>query len=294
MEINEQQFFGEAFSRNIGLLSKKEQEKLRQSTVVVAGMGGVGGIEVVGLARLGIGGFRIADPDTFELANFNRQIGATMQSIGKSKAETLKKMILDINPYARVEVFPAIDEGNVEAFLSGADIAVDGIDFFSPEVRRIFYGEARKQGIFVVSAGPIGFGSASLVFDPKGMSFDEYFDIQDGMSEEMMAMKFGIGLTPSLLQRTYFHPDKVDFKGKSGASLVIGTFFAAGLVLTFVVKLLLKKEGVPRVPRSLHFDPYVGKLKKPYLPFGNRGWLQRIKLKVALFLLRKIGKASKK
>lgn len=292
MEIDEQNFFWEAFSRNIGILSQEEQEKFRHLTVAIAGVGGVGGIEAIGLARLGVGGFRIADPDTFEVANFNRQIGATMSSLGKSKAETIQKMILDINPYARVETFQAIDEKNVRQFLLGADIVIDGIDFFAPKTRRLLYLEARERNLFVVGAGPIGFGSSLLVFDPKGMGFDEYFDIRDGMTEEEMTLRFGIGLTPSLLQRSYFRPEKIDFKGKSGASLSIGTFFAAGLVLTSTVKILLGKPGVPIVPHSLHFDPYVGKLKQPYLPFGNRGPLQRVKFFIARFLLRKSGKAS--
>ena len=138
----------------------------------------------------------------------------------------------------------------------------------------------------MVSAGPIGFGSAAVVFDPRGMDFDTYFDIHDGMSEKEMTMRFGIGLTPSLLQRSYFHPDKVDFEGKAGASLVIGTFFAAGLVLTNVTKILLG-HAVDVVPASLHFDPFVGKVKTPYLAFLNKALTQKLKLAVATFLNKK-------
>lgn len=73
--------YSEAFSRNLGLISPSEQEKLRQSRVAVLGLGGVGGVNLVTLARLGIGRFTIADPDTFELANFNRQYGAMVSTI---------------------------------------------------------------------------------------------------------------------------------------------------------------------------------------------------------------------
>jgi tRNA A37 threonylcarbamoyladenosine dehydratase len=65
--------YHEAFSRNIGLFTVEEQEKLRRSRVAIAGMGGVGGVHLVTLARTGIGNFTIADPDRFELANMNRQ-----------------------------------------------------------------------------------------------------------------------------------------------------------------------------------------------------------------------------
>ena len=53
--------YEEAFSRNLGLINPQEQEKLRKSRVAIAGMGGIGGINLMTLARLGIGAFRIAD-----------------------------------------------------------------------------------------------------------------------------------------------------------------------------------------------------------------------------------------
>jgi tRNA A37 threonylcarbamoyladenosine dehydratase len=128
----ERVFFQEAFSRNKGLLTEAEQERLRQSTVAVAGLGGVGGIEAVGLARLGVGHFHLSDPDTFEVANFNRQAGAMMSTVGKQKAEVIMAMIHDINPFAQVKVWnTALDETSVGPFLDGADIVVDGIDFFA-------------------------------------------------------------------------------------------------------------------------------------------------------------------
>src|SRR3954462_14568363 len=81
--------YEEAFSRHRGLIGPAEQERLRRSRVAIAGLGGVGGIHLVTLARLGIGGFHIADPDRFELANFNRQYGANVQSLGRGKAEVM-------------------------------------------------------------------------------------------------------------------------------------------------------------------------------------------------------------
>ena len=65
-----------AFSRNIGWVTRDEQHDLRDKRVAIAGMGGVGGSHLLTLTRLGIGGFHLADFDTFELANFNRQAGA--------------------------------------------------------------------------------------------------------------------------------------------------------------------------------------------------------------------------
>src|SRR4051794_16182117 len=87
-----------AFDRNRGLVTEWEQLTLRAKRVALAGMGGVGGVHLLTLVRLGIGAFTIADFDTFEFANFNRQMGATVDSIGRSKTETLAAMARAINP----------------------------------------------------------------------------------------------------------------------------------------------------------------------------------------------------
>ncbi len=130
--------YEEAFKRNRGLITEEEQEKLRNSRVAIAGMGGVGGVHLVTLARLGIGNFSIADPDIFELANFNRQFGATLSNLGQNKAEAMARVAIDINPKLDLRVFPdAIEQRNVDTFLSGASLFIDGLDFFAIEARRI-------------------------------------------------------------------------------------------------------------------------------------------------------------
>src|SRR5262249_45278841 len=154
---------------------------LRESRIAIAGLGGVGGVHLATLARLGIGSFHIADPDRFEPVNFNRQHGATVNVLGRRKATVMEREARAINPDLDLHVFPeAVTPSNVAAFLDGADVLVDGIDFFALESRRLLFREARRRGIWAVTAGPLGFSTAWLVFDPKGMSFDDYFDLHDG------------------------------------------------------------------------------------------------------------------
>src|SRR6478672_3015774 len=100
--------YAAAFDRNIGWFTDWEQQTLRTKRVAIAGMGGVGGFHLLTLARLGVGSFSIADFDRFEAANFNRQIGATVSSLGRPKAEVLEQMARDINPRLRISRF---DEG---------------------------------------------------------------------------------------------------------------------------------------------------------------------------------------
>ena len=97
--------YGEAFSRNLGWVTQAEQERLRNARVCIAGLGGVGGVYLLTLARLGIGAFTIADFDTFALANFNRQAGATMSTMGRSKLDVMVEMARDINPGLEIRRF---------------------------------------------------------------------------------------------------------------------------------------------------------------------------------------------
>ena len=137
--------YDEAFSRNLGLVTQEEQQKLRNYRVAIVGMGGVGGVHLMTLARLGIGKFTIADPDTFEVGNFNRQFGATIRGLGHNKAEFMAAEVRSVNPEVEVTVFgEAVTPANVGAFLEGANVLVDGIDFFELPVRRLLFQEARS------------------------------------------------------------------------------------------------------------------------------------------------------
>ena len=105
-------------------------------------MGGVGGIHLITLARLGIGAFHIADPDDFELVNFNRQYGATVRSLGRGKAEVMAEEARAVNPELQLRVFSeAITPENVGEFLDGVDVLVNGIDFFDIAARRLVFRE---------------------------------------------------------------------------------------------------------------------------------------------------------
>jgi len=126
-----------AFSRNLGVVQPFEQQKLRQSCVAIAGLGGVGGAHVVALARLGIGSFHLADFDAFEIVNFNRQAGAMVSTLGQPKSQVMQKMAQDINPEASVKIWEAITQENIGAFLQNVDVVVDGLDFFAIQAREI-------------------------------------------------------------------------------------------------------------------------------------------------------------
>ncbi len=290
MADNPDIFYDKAFNRNIGILTAKEQEKLRNSKIAIAGCGGVGGSHLIAMVRAGIGKFHIADMDSFDIANIQRQYGATIHTLGKNKAETMKEMAVSINPYLEIKSFnQGVNEGNIGDFLDGVDVLVDGIDFFCIEARRLIFSEAKKRGIYAVTAGPLGFGSALLVFSPKEMSFDEYFDINDKMSRLEQIIAFAVGLAPASIHMKYLDLSKVDINAKTGPALISSCSLCNNLALTEVFKILLKRKNLKAAPHYFQFDPYEQEYKKGYLLGGNRNIWQRIK---RIYLLKKFSKVS--
>jgi molybdopterin/thiamine biosynthesis adenylyltransferase len=270
--------YEQAFSRNLGLISQREQEKLRNSRVAIAGMGGVGGVHLVTLARLGIGKFTIADPDTFELANTNRQHGCRTDTLGRNKAEVMAEEALRINPELDLRVFQEpIGADNVDEFLADADLFVDGLEFFEIGARRLIFARAAEMGQYAVTAGPMGFGTAWLVFDPEGMRFDDYFDFHDQHSPLEHLAAFAVGLTPALLQRPYLDLKHVSLIEQRGPSSSLACQLCCGVAAVEALKILLERGSVRCLPAYWQFDPYRGILRKGRLLWGNRHPVQRLK-----------------
>lgn len=270
--------YHEAFIRNRGLINAKEQERLRSARIAIVGMGGVGGVHLATLARLGIGNFTIADPDVFDVANINRQYGALQSTLGRPKAQVMAEITRDINPEANVRVMTEpISEHNVDELLQDADLVVDGIDIFAMAARRTVFSRAAAHNIPAVTAGPLGFSTAWLVFSPTGMTFDRYFDITDATSELDMFIAFVVGLAPRATHRTYLDMSFVDVKNETGPSTTVACQLAAGVVGTTAIKILLGRGSVAAAPQYQQFDAYHNRFAQGVLRSGNRHPVQKFK-----------------
>ena len=275
--------YNKAFSRNIGWVTESEQQQLKNKKVAIAGAGGVGGIHLLTLARLGIANFNISDFDDFEVHNFNRQSGAFMSTLGQQKVDVMERMALDINPEANIKSFPeGIFEHNVDPFLEGVDLYVDALDFFALQARKTVFQKCYEKNIPVVTAAPLGMGCALLCFMPGKMSFEEYFRFESKQTEGEQLIQFLIGLSPAMLQRKYLVDDtRVSFKEKRGPSTPMAVNLCAGMAETYALKILLNRGEVICAPYGLHFDAYRNKLTKTWRPFGNAGLIQRIMFNIA-------------
>lgn len=158
------------FSRTELLIGKEGLAKLAEKKVAVFGIGGVGSFVVEGLVRSGVGKLVLVDDDCICLTNLNRQLHATMKSIGKPKVEVMRERILDINPQAEVTVFqrfylPDTAEGMISA---DYDYIVDAIDTVTGKIDLVM--RAKAANIPIISS--MGTGNK---LDPTKLEVTDIF-----------------------------------------------------------------------------------------------------------------------
>lgn len=135
------------------LLGKEKLDILRQSHVLVVGLGGVGAYAAEMIARAGVGRMTLADADVVGLTNINRQLLALHSTIGRPKAEVLAERLRDINPEIELTIVNRyIKDEETYTLLDAAryDYVVDCIDTLSPKLALIV--AARERGLKLVSS----------------------------------------------------------------------------------------------------------------------------------------------
>ncbi|MFM9863621.1 MAG: HesA/MoeB/ThiF family protein [Micropepsaceae bacterium] len=120
--------YAEMTTRNRGFVSEAEQERLHKASVFIPGVGGMGGAAFMALLRAGVGRFVIADLDKFDVSNLNRQLFATLATVGQLKAEAAKTYAHQVNPDVQIERFGAEWTDKLDAILPAADVVVNGMD----------------------------------------------------------------------------------------------------------------------------------------------------------------------
>lgn len=142
----------ERFSRSARILGERKMEKLNKSSVIVFGIGGVGGAAFEALVRGGIGTVAVVDKDTVDITNINRQIIATNDNIGEKKVDVAEKRALSINPYISFKKYDLfyLPETAEKIDLAEYDFIVDAIDNVTAKLELI--GRANKLNIPVISS----------------------------------------------------------------------------------------------------------------------------------------------
>jgi len=182
--------YRERFLRSIGIFNDEQLLKLKSTRVAVAGLG-LGGSIFLNLVRMGFENFHIADPDTFERTNINRQRMAKETTIGLRKDDCSLAEAQAINPAVNVRLFrEGVKPSNLNEFLSGIDWVVDVVDLFAMDDKLALNVEAHRRGLSVASCATLGFSGSVVVFNKNTPSFAELTGISMDLTYEENLSRF--------------------------------------------------------------------------------------------------------
>ena len=175
----------ERYLRNHDAISKGEQAILATKRVLVVGCGGLGGIVIECLARIGVGRLRVVDGDVFEESNLNRQLLSSTMNLGRPKVLAAKQRVMAINPLVEVDAVQAdLAAENAMELLAGCDAAVDCLD--NIPARLVLQQAAKVAGIPVVHGAVAGWLGRICVIQPgEGLLNLLYPDMGDAQGEEL-------------------------------------------------------------------------------------------------------------
>lgn len=142
----------ERFSRTARVIGEEALARISSSSVIIFGLGGVGGAAAESLVRAGVGRIGIVDKDTVDITNINRQIIATDKTIGMNKTDAMEERLLSINPDVKIDKYNLfyLPETADEINLSAYDFVVDCIDNVTAKLELI--SRAKALGVPVISS----------------------------------------------------------------------------------------------------------------------------------------------
>lgn len=165
LECLGQEIWPERLRPNRGALSAADQARLLSSSVAIIGAGGLGGLAILLLARLGVGSLIVADGDIFEESNLNRQFLATPENISQSKAQVAAAEVARLSALTEVRVHAVwAFEDNLPRILEGADLALDCLD--NLRGRYQLEEACQKQGMSYIHAAVAGLEGMLMVVRP--------------------------------------------------------------------------------------------------------------------------------
>ena len=249
--------------RNIGILTKDQQESIRKSKIVMMGMGGIGSPCYESLVRSGVENFSLVDRDKFDATNLNRQIFAFRSTLGKRKIDVAEQFAMDINPSIKIEKYDYVDENNIDEILLNADVIVQAIDEVKPWI--VASRRARELKIPMVEGWALSCGNVR-VFTENTISLEEAYElptigrnIEDFCEEEYrsMGLKAILGLAKRIEGVSDFCTEEVIEKIKRGINTSFGpmVWFTSAIMVMETIKLILDWGDIAYAPDFRLYDP---------------------------------------
>lgn len=180
--------YWERIDRNLGWLGdsieeqRGRQEKLRDAVIGIVGTGGIGGAVAVRLARMGARNLKLADPDLFDVSNIQRQLGASLDTVGRNKAEVVAEAAYDITRDIDIDVYPeGISPDSAEEFMDGCDYVMDQMEFFQIRNRyalhRAFRASERCKFMFKIPT--VGHRVFVFKYTKDSMPLEQVYDVPE-------------------------------------------------------------------------------------------------------------------
>ena len=189
----------ERYLRNHDAISEEEQATLAAKRVLVVGCGGLGGMVIECLARIGVGYLRVVDGDVFEESNLNRQLLSSTMNLGRPKTLAARQRVMAVNPLVEVDAVQAeLTVENARELLGECDVAVDCLD--NIPARLVLQEAAKEAGIPVVHGAVAGWLGRICVIQPGEDLLTLLYPEPDEMrGEERLAgtLSFTAALTAS-------------------------------------------------------------------------------------------------
>ena len=187
-------FYAQFVTRNQGLISDLEQERLRTTPILIAGCGSVGGAVIERFVRMGAERLALAEPDGYDLHNMNRQ-SVRIQDIGQNKAQVFQERMRDINPYASISVDTrGIVDENVQSLVQSSGLIVDAVDVTTKvplKAKFALHQEAKRFRVPVIAGYDIAGLQMMIIYDYRRAATTVlHGKVRAGEIDEMEPMTF--------------------------------------------------------------------------------------------------------
>lgn len=248
-------YYSKLTSRNWPLVSSECQKRIKGAKIFFAGCG-LGSNVAVLAARIGFSNFVLADGDSVEVSNLNRQ-SFEVTDVGENKAIALRNKILRINKKAKVKVIPRFLGVNDKQLFSEESIfIVNTVDFGETFIEITEVGTNNNSIIFIPFN--IGFGSALMVFDKRSIRLSEFLgpEVMKVKGNSRFYSEFTKRLKktiPSKIQKTIQAILASDARRKTTCQLGIASNINASMIVSSMIRILCGKR-IARAPKIVLLD----------------------------------------
>lgn len=263
--------YEEFTARNLGFVDAAGQKRLRDATVFVCGTGGMGGAAILALARAGIGKLIIADIDTFEISNLNRQVFAFTDTVDKHKAEVTAETVRRINPELEVTVYKDEWPDHVADSIAAAAVTLNGTDDLGASL--LLYRTARAQHKPVIDAYAASLPSVYVTRPGAAMPEERlrYPTIGTAWNEltaEQRSASFMREVEHVMVNSSSRHYIDLNLAGEMAAGKRKRMSFApmvitTGMLMAYEALAIVMEQETATDNRGWFFNPYKGAIERP-------------------------------